>query len=392
MNKKLFTILLCSSMISIAGCGNSKTTAPESTTETDTGKTITSTELLKASDYNIDDYVKLPEDYMSLSVELNGNYEATEEGTVSYINDILSSYSNYEKTTEKKVKDGSFINIDYEGKVDGKSFDGGTATGYELEIGSDTFIDGFEDQLIGKKVGETVTVNVTFPEDYTAEEVAGKAAVFTVKINSIDEKKTVTYDNLTDEFVEQNFSDTYNVKTKTDFYDTMKSEYENTLESNKESDTQDAVLTKLEETSEVTFPDGLLDKRVEDYINSVKDSATSAEVTYEEYLSTYYSMDEATFNEEVRSSVEASLKDELILEAIVKNEDVSINSKDFESFVDQYVTYYGYESNDAFYKAYGGEDALKLSYAESQALNMITEKANISFVASGAAEGGELNE
>lgn len=103
--------------------------------------------------------------------------------------DVISldvyNYDLYVKTTEGVVKDGDNVNIDYVGKKDGVAFEGGTAENYNLLIGSDSFIDGFEDGLIGKNIGSTVNLNLTFPKDYGSEELAGKAVVFTVKINYV---------------------------------------------------------------------------------------------------------------------------------------------------------------------------------------------------------------
>ena len=120
----------------------------------------------------------------------------------SQIDSILSNYK--KQVTDRKVKKGDVVNIDYTGTIDGKEFDGGSASGADLTIGSGTFIDGFEDQLIGKKPGETIQVKVTFPKDYTNADVAGKDAVFETKINYIEEDQ-----KLTDQFVKENYYAVY---------------------------------------------------------------------------------------------------------------------------------------------------------------------------------------
>ena len=114
----------------------------------------------------------------------------------SVISSDVSSNDLYVKKTEGEVANGDTVNIDYTGKKDGVAFDGGTAEGYDLTIGSNSFIDGFETGLIGKKIGETVDLNLTFPENYDSSELAGKAVVFTVKINYVkteEERKPEDY-------------------------------------------------------------------------------------------------------------------------------------------------------------------------------------------------------
>lgn len=150
---------------------------------------IPAKELLKATDYKVEKYVKL-NDYMNMTVELSKDYTVSDADIQSYIEYLMSMYPSYEVSDKKTVESGDVVNIDYVGKIDGEEFSGGSATGQHLEIGSGSFIDGFEDGLIGKNVGETVELNLTFPEDYTNNtDLAGKAVVFTVTINSIDTKK-----------------------------------------------------------------------------------------------------------------------------------------------------------------------------------------------------------
>ncbi len=131
---------------------------------------------------DLSDYVKLG-DYKSLSVDT-----ASDEFKAEYDNQLSTDIKRedlYAKKYEGKVAEGDTANIDYVGKKDGVAFAGGTAEGYDLTIGSHTFIDGFEDGLIGVNIGDTVDLNLTFPEDYQSEELAGKAVVFTVKVNYV---------------------------------------------------------------------------------------------------------------------------------------------------------------------------------------------------------------
>ncbi len=136
---------------------------------------------------NLKNYVELGK-YKGIEVDTESQEYA--KYYVSVFDTDVEDNSLYNELTEGVVADGDIINLDYEGKIDGIAFDGGTAQGYELTIGSNKFIDGFEEALIGAKVGETTDVNVTFPENYGKEDLNGKAAVFTCKINYI--KKPMT--------------------------------------------------------------------------------------------------------------------------------------------------------------------------------------------------------
>ena len=197
--KKFATIALAVvlSMGILTGCGSSKKAA-EATTEVkeetvDYGQGLNedgTLEGVKATDYvTVCDYsaLKIPKKEVKVS----------DSDVQTEIDTILSSYN---QVTDRKVKKGDTVNIDYKGMIDGKEFDGGTASGASLKIGSGTFVDGFENQLIGKMPGETVQVKVTFPKDYQGKEVAGKDAVFETTINYIDETP-----KLTDKFVKEKF-------------------------------------------------------------------------------------------------------------------------------------------------------------------------------------------
>ena len=329
---------------------------------------IPAKELLKATDYKVEKYVKL-NDYMNMTVELSKDYTVSDADIQSYIEYLMSMYPSYEVSDKKTVESGDVVNIDYVGKIDGEEFSGGSATGQHLEIGSGSFIDGFEDGLIGKNVGETVELNLTFPEDYTNNtDLAGKAVVFTVTINSIDTKKEMVYDDLTDEYVSENFGNS-GISTVDDLKSQVSSVLEKRNYSSKMTEIQSGVLQKLLDECEVTLPDGLLDQRITEYKERVNNAVEKSGKSFEDYMG----MSEDDFNNQVSDYIEESLKQELILEAVVKDMNLSVSQKNFEEFVDSYVSSYNIADRDTFYKEYGGEDYIRLSYAENQALSKIME-------------------
>ena len=204
------------------------------------------------------DYVTLPEDYASIPLK-KSDIEPTEEDIQSQIDSLLSQNTTTEQVTDRAAADGDTVNIDYVGTVDGVAFTGGTYSGYSLTLGSGTFIDGFEDQIIGHKPGETFEVNVTFPDGYDDSTdangntvvLSNQKAVFSVTLKYISEE---ILPELTDAWVDETFGASDGVHTVED----LRTEYQNMLYQN---NLNTAVMNYLLENS--TFKD--LPKEVTDY-------------------------------------------------------------------------------------------------------------------------------
>ncbi|MCI2049486.1 MAG: trigger factor [Lachnospiraceae bacterium] len=278
MNKKLLAAVLAAAtaVTMLTGCGSS------------------SGEYLK--DIKASDYVELC-DYKSIPVE-EAKTEVTDDYLNMYIQYTLSSKASYEEVTDHDtVKSGDVVNIDYEGKIDGKDFDGGSSTGYDLTIGSNSFITGFEDGLIGQKTGSTATLNLKFPDDYSNSDVAGKAVVFTVKINKIE--KLVTPE-LTDDWVKNQNID--GVTTADEYKAYMKQQLEDQAQSTYDSDVQSKISQYLEDncTFKKDPPTAMVDRFV-----------TEITAYYTQYAQ-QYGMDLETFMNYVNpsdSSSDASASD-----------------------------------------------------------------------------------
>ena len=377
MKKGIAMLLVCAAagMTLLGGCSKDNGAAGSSTAEAE-GETIKAKTLLKATDYDVKDYVTLMDDYMNLSVELDSDYAVTEEAVNDYIqNSVLPYYPVYTKGDKTTVESGDVVNIDYTGTLNGEAFDGGSDTGYNLEIGSGQFIDGFEDGLIGANVGESRDLNLTFPEDYPSADMAGQAVVFHVTVNGIMNAADATLDTVDDAYVAQNFS-TYGLSTVDDmnayFTDMLSSQYEN----ERLMDLQTKVMEQLEAGCEVELPEGLLDARKDQVIQQTEASAQQAGSSYEDYIASYYGYSTAEeFEAYVEETLQEQLVQELILEAIVEDQDVSINTADFDDVVAQYVSYYGFEDEEAFFESYGGEDFVKLSFAENIAYQNVMDAA-----------------
>lgn len=265
--------LLCVGALALAAAGCSKSAASSSTSTSSEASVYGS-----ASDYDYQnfaysdgldengywsgiralDYVTLPEDYASIPLK-KADIEPTEEDVQSQIDSLLSQNTTTREITDRAAADGDTVNIDYVGTVDGVAFTGGTYSGYSLTLGSGSFIDGFEKQIVGHKPGETFDVNVTFPDGYSdstdaegnAVVLSNKKAVFSVTLNYISEE---ILPELTDAWVEENFSSTDGVHTVED----LRAEYQKMLYQN---NLNTAVMNYLLANS--TFKD--LPKEVTDY-------------------------------------------------------------------------------------------------------------------------------
>ena len=374
MKKKIALALVAVMAVSMvfAGCGNKKNSS--------SGSTVTSYEVLKSLDYSPKNYVSLPNNYMKLDVTVTGDYTVNSKSIKAYAAQQLSRFPYYKKTSKKVVENKDTVNIDYTGKMNGKAFEGGSAKGTNLEIGSKMMIDGFESGLKGHKVGEKVTLNLTFPKNYSNKKLAGKKATFEVKINYIAKKIPMTYDTITDDFVKTTFK-AQRFTTAKALKEQLEKSYKQLIENSKQKAVQSAVLTKLVEESKVTLPKGLLKDRVEKQMKRVEDAAKAKKTSLEKYIkSTYNNLTEAQYRSTVENQLEKSLKQELILQAIVQVEKVEFKESDYKTFVTQLLNMYGLSSEEAFYKQFsGGKEYVQLSFAENQALNKVSKGANVTY-------------
>lgn len=371
MKKKIVAISLIAAMaFTLTACSSGKGKTEQEAKTDESGI---------QSDYKIEDCVTLG-DYSGLEISLPGDYEVTTKQVNEYAlsNAKQSAKPSYKDTDKKTVEEGDTVNIDYEGTKDGVAFAGGTAQGQYLTIGSHDFIDGFEDGLIGKKVGKTVKLDLTFPENYGNKDLAGADVVFTVKINKIVKEDNSVKFKLTDEFAKENLS----CDSVKEYKKQIREYLETQNDSQKQSDTRQAVINKLKEICTVKEPEGILDERVSDYEKRFE-KQNCKDTTLEAYLSDNY---DGKTVDEFRSEVSAELKDtlqtELILEAIVKKEGLKLDEDAFKDYVKQQVSSYGYENDEAFYNAYHsdakeGEKYVRKVYVCNQALDKVVEDAKV---------------
>ena len=327
----------------MTGCGNADTdtaeTTQESMAESETG-TEAGTEDYGPEAYlsgiNVADYVTLGE-YKGIEVSVDAPV-VTDEYLDSYIDYVLQSNMVTTEITDRPVEEGDIVNIDYEGKIDGVAFDGGTAQGYDLTIGSGTFIDGFEDGLIGAETGETVDVNVTFPENYQGEEVAGKDAVFTVTVNSISVE---TLPELTDEFVQGLDVGVNTVEEYRQYaYDLLMEEEQATHDSNAEI----AVLEAVMAGSQIQAPPEDMTNR---YYNRIIDNMTYYASLYGYDLETFLSM-QGTSEDAIRESAAQAGQEIIVMQAIADAEGLSVTDEELDAEIETNAGSLGYDDVEEY--------------------------------------------
>lgn len=385
MKKKAVALLLCvSMMMTLNACGK---TNKDNTQETET-VAETETEVIPSSadiTYDAGDYVSLG-DYMNMEVTLDKDYQVTDEMVKNYVNNnVIANYPYYVESDKTVVENGDVANIDYEGLLDGEAFDGGTAQDYDLEIGSGSFIDGFEDGLIGAEVGKETDLNLTFPEDYGNSDLAGKEVVFKVTVNAIKEKQDITYDTLTDEYVTY-LSDKLGASYETvnDLTSDIRTYLEEQANSSRTQAIRSAVIAKLPEVCTVNaLPDGLLDARMQEYLKKFEDTYCK-DTTLEDYLSSTYNTTVDDFKTQVQSEIETELDTQLILEAIAAVENIEFDEDGFNSYVSSLLSSYGYDSEDALYENYAqtaedGKAYLQTIYLCNKALDRVIENTNVTY-------------
>lgn len=331
MKKKFMAVLLAGMMVLAAGCGKEgKVTVGEYK-----GLTLTS-----VSQATVDEEIQ----------------------------SMLEYYAELQEV-DRAAEDGDTVNIDYVGLKDGVAFDGGTAEGYDLVLGSGSFIDGFEDGLIGAVAGEQRDLNLTFPENYTSTDLAGQAVVFQVTVNSV---MTEVVPELTDEFIAELYPK----------YPTV-AEYTQALTDamNRES--------YYEQVTELVMASSEVEKYNEDEVAEEKQALIDEYSNYAAYYGSYYGLDTETaimyflgfesmeaFEEEMGEYAYEVVKNSMIIKEIGKLENIELTDAFYTEKATEYATNYGYEDLASFEEAYG-EDYIRESLLAELVMDFIIENAVI---------------
>ena len=223
---------------------------------------------------------------------------------------------------DRPVEKGDIAVIDFEGFLDGKPFEGGKAEKHELEIGSNTFIPGFEDQVIGMKIDEEKDLNVTFPEDYFSKDLAGKPVVFKVKVHEIKHKELPKMD---DEFAK----DVSEFDTLADLKNSIKEKIQKENDDKAKYETEDNAIKAVCDGVELEIPSGMIETEVDNMVKDVEQRLQYQGLTLEQYYA-LSGKPEAVMRDEMKETAEKNVKSRLVIEAIIKAEDIKPEDKEVE--------------------------------------------------------------
>ena len=270
--------------------------------------------------------------------------------------------------TDRPVQVGDTAVIDFEGFVDGVAFEGGKGENHSLEIGSHSFIDTFEDQLVGKNAGDDVDVNVTFPEQYQAAELAGKPALFKVKIHEIKAKELPELD---DEFA----SEVSEFETLAEYKESVKKNLQEKKEAEAKKTKEDEAIQKIIDKSKMDIPEAMITTQCESMVDEFAQRLAQSGLSMEQYLQ-FSGMTMDKMMEQVRPEAISRIQSSLVLEQIAKEENIEVTDEDIDAELAKMAESYGMELDKL--KEYMGDsqkESMKRELAITKAVDLIMENA-----------------
>lgn len=357
MKRSLKLGAVCLGMaVLLCACGKGSTESTEAaSSETETAQSEAVSETVAETEdtnvypyeYDVESMVKLGE-YKGLTYT-ETDVSVSDDEVESQINSTLTAHATAEQINDRAVEDGDTVNIDFEGKIDGKTFDGGTASGASLTIGSGTFIDGFEDGLIGVKPGDKTTLKLKFPDEYkTNTDLAGKDVTFDVTVNYIKGDDIVP--ELDDDFVKGlNIDGVSNVK---EYRAYVKSQLQANKESEAEKSKQSELLQQAVDNAEIKkIPEELVTQYATQYTDYYKQYASYFGLELSDFLTQYMNQTEEEFNQSAQDYGKERAGYMLVVSAIAKAEKVDVDAL-YDEKVAQYAEQSGYADAATLEKDY----------------------------------------
>ena len=296
------------------------------------------------SGYDLSEYVKTA-NYKGLEME-KIEVSVSDEEVSTQVEANVEDTKTTEEVKEGTVAKNDTVNIDYEGKIDGETFSGGSAEDTDLTIGSGQFIDGFEDGLIGKPVGSTQTLNLKFPDDYNSSEVAGKDVVFTVTINHIVKETIPEYN---DAWV----ADNSDVKTTAEYEQQVREELYKEKEEQAKSDAISDLWSQVVESSEVIkYPEDEVNKYVEEIEAQYQAMADNNGMELKDLWEQYGIESEEEYNTENKETAQAYVKEQMVMYDIAEKEDLSYTDEEEDELRTQ-LEDAGYQDDETFVETFG---------------------------------------
>ncbi|MBQ7506011.1 MAG: trigger factor [Lachnospiraceae bacterium] len=244
---------------------------------------------------------------------------------------------------EGEIAEGDTAEIDFEGFLDGEPFEGGKGEGHSLEIGSHSFIDGFEEQLVGKKAGEETELNVTFPEDYHEESLAGKPVVFKVKIHTVRSKEVPELD--------QDFAEDQGFDSVEEYREDVRKRLVDIKEMDARRQKEDEAIEKIMDSSEMEIPDAMIDSQVNTMLKGFAQRMAGQGLSMKQYMQ-FTGTDVDALKEQTRPEAIKRIRSSLVLEAIAKEESLNATDEEVEEEIGKMAERYGMEK-EKFLEAMG---------------------------------------
>ena len=285
-------------------------------------------------------------------------YKVTDEDVNHELEHMQEHNARIITVEDRPVKEKDIAVIDFEGFVDGKAFEGGKAENHELEIGSNTFIPGFEEQMIGMKAGEEKGINVTFPEDYFSKDLAGKEATFKVKLHEIKEKKLPTLD---DEFAK----DVSEFDTLNDLKTSIKEKKQAQNDDRAKHETESLAIEAVSNNTPIDIPSGMIETEIDAMIRDLEQQLSYQGINLDQYLH-MINKTRKEIEDNYKEQAEKNVKSRLVLEAIIKEEKLEASDDEVSAKIKEMATNYGRKEEEL-----NKNEALK----EYLANNIKTEKA-----------------
>ncbi|MGG1336323.1 trigger factor [Bacillus subtilis] len=307
--------------------------------------------------------VKLGE-YKGLGIEKDDT-TVTDEDVQNELKALQERQAELVVKEEGAVEEGNTVVLDFEGFVDGEAFEGGKAENYSLEVGSGSFIPGFEDQLVGLEAGAEKDVEVTFPEEYHAEELAGKPAVFKVKIHEIKAKELPELD---DEFAKDIDEE---VETLTELTEKTKKRLEEAKENEADAKLREELVLKASENAEIDVPQAMVDTELDRMLKEFEQRLQMQGMNLELYTQ-FSGQDEAALKEQMKEDAEKRVKSNLTLEAIAKAENLEVSDEEVDAELTKMAEAYNMPVEN-IKQAIGSTDAMKEDLKVRKAIDFLVE-------------------
>lgn len=290
--------------------------------------------------------------------------EVTEEDVEAEIKKVQEQNAR-EVTVDRPAENGDTVMIDYEGSVDGELFEGGSAEGYGLVLGSGSFIPGFEDQLVGASAGADVDVHVTFPEAYHAEDLAGKEALFKVKVHEV---KAKDYPIVDDEFAQ----DVSDFDTLEEYKEDLKKNLAEKKAQEAKAEKQQKVMNVVVGNAKMDIPEAMVRKSTDDMMNQYAQELGAQGLSMDVYFK-YTGMTPQQLAEQLKPQALANIKNRLVLDAIVAAENIEITDEEIEAEIQRLAESWNMEADKV--REYMDTDLMRNDMSAQKALEMITDAA-----------------